>query len=1088
MAVLDEEKQSSDSIGDEHMRQITGISKKEEADIDRQAQTSSDSANGFVSPEALGNAEASGDATQSDEDSSESTETEALTQHENQIGEGYKKDKDSGIAKIAGRFAGLSGGKKALLGGGLFGSLIIIVFMVFLSLLPLKINHIVENLTSHFFASSESAVGTRTEILFSNYLKKYVMPGMTIDGPCSKTKTISKSCVATVQGETPAARLYNGWRDARLENTLSSKYGIEIQRVPGSNSDGNYKLLVDGTNTSIDITGFRSDPTKNNIFAALGGRNDVRQQFRDAFAQETLWKRVMYRFKVGRLLERKYGIERCLFICKTKDSFADWKDAKTGQIKQKIATSLLSVRVLDVRAQAGTLILSCMLTSTCDKFSTSGTDFERQDGFEKDMAKALEDLDTKLAKYTASDILKEAQKYQDSGGFTKYLIDKVINHFVNNESQAETLSNIFPVLGQINNIAGWITKIKSGVGHLKRWIYVANATAMVSVFVMYRSQADELKDGQVDSALLGEMVKSLGENAGDGNHQGQPAESTPLYSELMGGTPATTASIFNIFTPSAYAQSTTPAASKYTCADNKPIPTGKLVCSEESLQTSGPIASLTDLINGPVFKPLTDLANLWNGTAGQVFNWISKLGSSASSAILQFTGAQSIIDAAEGVVAPYISQFLQDIAGQLFPSPISDNPSGGSTFDNIAGGADVSGNDYAQYGTGAARISDATAATIRSQQENDARTQFASQPFFARMFDKDSPYSFISKVAMTLPMNASNFTQNSFASLISEPFTKLAQAFSSLFTTHWLYAATASPDPFSIPQMGYNPNDPNLNINPDILTDSYCANLNKIWADNDVVLNPTTGDIISRNPLPEDGDPNTGTDVHTTTNPCLLESAATGSAGAMFTDSVLTKEDMTDPGGGSSSSGSTTALNANAYILGDSLTAGMATAGLGTALQQLGWNPTIEGECGRHLVTDGSSCAPPPVLGGLNQVDQLADQAAIKSAGVVVIGLGTNDAGSPTYSGDVTTMINKIKALNPSAKIYWTNLFSTDGNAATYGAMDATLAGLAGTDGFTIIDWASQAAKVGAYTPGTYHPSDYQPMVDFVSGQLGKAP
>jgi hypothetical protein len=54
--------------------------------------------------------------------------------------------------------------------------------------------------------------------------------------------------------------------------------------------------------------------------------------------------------------------------------------------------------------------------------------------------------------------------------------------------------------------------------------------------------------------------------------------------------------------------------------------------------------------------------------------------------------------------------------------------------------------------------------------------------------------------------------------------------------------------------------------------------------------------------------------------------------------------------------------------------------------------------------------------------------------------------------------------------------------------MDAQLTAAAGAAGFTVIDWASQAPKVGAYEPGQYHPSNYQAMTDFVMSQLGHAP
>src|SRR5690606_28998505 len=117
---------------------------------------------------------------------------------------------------------------------------------------------------------------------------------------------------------------------------------------------------------------------------------------------------------------------------------------------------------------------------------------------------------------------------------------------------------------------------------LRRGAFVVNATAMASFYMLYRSHADELKSGNVDAELVGSMTNTLGDLAGDTERQGQPAELSPLYGELLGTSTTNSTSLLDAFFPTAHA-ATTP---QYTCDDGKPVEPGKLICPEESLVTN----------------------------------------------------------------------------------------------------------------------------------------------------------------------------------------------------------------------------------------------------------------------------------------------------------------------------------------------------------------------------------------------------------------------------------------------------------------------------------------------------------------------
>src|SRR3989344_556726 len=194
------------------------------------------------SPEELREAESGGSFYKPD--GAESAEQGKLAGVENQIPGGFNPNDKSRLGRMSAYFTGLSKNKKLLMGGGGALGIVTIFISIFLALLPLKINHIVENLQSKFFASSEQAVERRTDHLLSVYIKKHVLPSFSNCKGVASSRTINKECMNPIDGETPAAKLFRGWRDARLENKLADNYGIEFERRGGGS--GGYLLRMQG--------------------------------------------------------------------------------------------------------------------------------------------------------------------------------------------------------------------------------------------------------------------------------------------------------------------------------------------------------------------------------------------------------------------------------------------------------------------------------------------------------------------------------------------------------------------------------------------------------------------------------------------------------------------------------------------------------------------------------------------------------------------------------------------------------------------------------------------------------------------------
>ncbi|MEK7561355.1 MAG: hypothetical protein AAB541_00635, partial [Patescibacteria group bacterium] len=541
---------------------------------------------------------------------------------ESRLGRGYRPDNPQKLSELKPSVAGVFGfarkNRGKLILGGAAASFLTILIVGFLILIPFKILHIVNNLQSRFFATSENAVQKETDVLFSNYLRNYVMPGLTT----CKGSTIDKNCTPKdITGNSIVARLYGGWKTARLENKLAEKYGLEFKKVgtnfylkmPGMTGNGavidDFVHPAQGQLFSLDEY---IDKSGNPQFQKVG-RNELRQSYRNALAQETKWKQVMYRYKVGGLLAKKFGLKRCIIACTTRDNFADWKDNKT-----RAAKMILAERVLAPRSETLAIVVQCVIDNSCDPTNRSETD---SDG--RKQSKTQAQLQAKLAALAAENTGKYADVLTHSSsilkdGYKTYIVKAIARSMIGDSSKVidqqaaeKVAGNLVPILGWVNTASSTIYTLEHAGPKIKALSYATNAAAMVSLYTTYRVYADETKSGNIDPAILGSFNDALGPGDKTNLGGGVGAEQTPLYANLIDGKSAQDSQ-----------------SSTYKCNDGKPVPTGLLVCQEEVL--GGCKSAATDAINGVLgsLGPLKSLADFWNSTAAVLIRPVVKLATS----------------------------------------------------------------------------------------------------------------------------------------------------------------------------------------------------------------------------------------------------------------------------------------------------------------------------------------------------------------------------------------------------------------------------------------------------------------------------
>lgn len=796
-----------------------------------------------------------------------------------------KTTSPSGLSNIK-VFAGRNK-RKLLIGGGSVGGILGIFIALFLTLVPLKIEHIVSNLQSRFFATSQDAVQSETQKLFERYVITRVLPGYKKCGT-----TIKKGCTAVVSGSNPVSSLYKTWSQAKLENTLAEKYGIEFQ----AKANGHWVLKAPGLAAAGEDIGTDGSGLESKLVSRAGVRTSVASALDDALSKETKFTQVMTRYKFGRLLEEKYGVKRCIIFCGTKDSLADKVAA------QKTAAKLfLTQRVIVPRTNSLGIALECLL-SDCDTTPTDSdpnapaANGEKVDqGVEKPVSDGLRDL---ASKYGVTDevALEALQKtYNDISekGFQKWLITEGLTKIGISEVTAGTAADTIPIAGWINMASQIVYGLDDSAGTLKKLRYVVNGTAAVSLYMMYRTYADEIHTGNVTATEVGSMVDSLGPGNNGNNNDlivggTASAESTPLYQSLIDN------------------KTTVSSPSNYTCNDGKTLQAEtfssgtnqaeKLICPEESLGGGNSYAnSIHSFLNLPGMNIITDLAKAWKYTFGYLFKAAGAIIGSVFSNIAKGLDAACNVSSwllpgycqAKDLATKEISKLTEGVTKWLIPNPFSTNMSGGRTFDMMAAGADVAGNDFAHTGLGGKALTATQTTDIINQQQQQARQELSHESLFAQMFSTGNQYSLISRIAMKVPLVSwHNLPKTLFASFLKNPFSALSKNFAAILSGK-TDAATTQNDPFDVTQYGYTKSDLDKIGDPEAYWDKYCTD--------DASQGYQVGNSWnSAAAAAKNTDQNTGMSTNDTVNPCMLIKATVGSAGGYYDTSLLTQDDLAD--------------------------------------------------------------------------------------------------------------------------------------------------------------------------------------------------
>lgn len=871
--------------------------------------------------------------------------------------------------------------KRAAIATAAFGAGTAAAVIAFLLLLPLKITSMVNKLEERAGAATNAALENETQNLFKDYIKKYVISNLNTP---SCRSTVDAGCVSVVTGDGPVAKLYKSWRKNRLTQKLATNQGLSFAKT------GNTYLI----NTNGKTFNFGSqaeiDDVLNDSGTLRGTRQEISVAFRDAIAKETLWKRMYIRYRYAPIL-KEVGVRWCVNACKVTNVFSD----KLAD-KKLAAKGYIYNRVLSPLSENYSFIFQCALlggdgcnVSELNK-AAAGDDTVESDATST-MQRRLVDLASKLGVEELGPLVEKANEL-GRNGLSKFIVQEMTTKLISlspkyaagaGATGAKAAEAVDPITWAL--IIAQLADTGRHLGSIIKYMtYATNLAAAEQLFSAYQSVSSETKSGNIDITQLGSFANALSTNldtsdmssidaantqlAGSGT-TASDATQTPLYQSLMGtGTSNSGTTLAGLFGGTAYAATTAASTSVgYKCDDGNAVPSGKLVCPEEELGGGTTLAQFTETISSFYNKYLGFLNAVTGGASDAILKILNLINSGVSWIVgkgIEYSIPPAVQAACDAPIGPCadLKKQLSSLAEPLFSffsdlfmnSPFQ-NLSGGRMFDMLAAGASGNFNTTAQENLGAPYVDDATAAGIQTAYLNEQQASFSSQPLFARIFNTDTPYSFVSRLALATPGSTTAAMGDVTARLQQSPLHLIGGAFSSLFTSHLAYAAdtsSAAANPFGIPQSAY----PSSTIppHPEQFWTANCVSgpLGK-WDENapagkqldisdwlNAGHNALSDQQLATMQITDDStantvkiarslgmntvlDPSTGQTLFVNPNPCQLILSSVISAGGLSDTSLIPADAMNNPSAPGSSGSPTTGTG---YVGADGFPGGSCVA------------------------------------------------------------------------------------------------------------------------------------------------------------------
>lgn len=644
------------------------------------------------------------------------------------------------IKKIFWSTPGRKTASVAGLGGGVVGGIIGIVMV----LMPaLKIPSAVSMIEDRFFANTNQIGETITERLITQYIVQKLIPGM-ITNQCASSK-VDRTCASPGNADTYTGKLYNAWRDGRIEKKLYDQFGFEVAR-----ENGRWYISSDNLSERISLGEFDGSEGQRVQFERTAiqamSRTDAKLAIKEVFNKETGATRRQMR-QAGAVLERKYGIPRSLFSARK----ADWKEQNVHSL-EKLGRSIVHRHVIGYYSESLGLAMDCMMDRnfSCTSDAIDDDGFKRTK-FQTDLHAAAREYSAKFGSDSLDDVLAEADSIKEKG-LGGHLAEKLVEG-VPSDAAKTTIkigTKAIPIVGWVDLAVVIGTVANKAPEAYPLVVSSINSQQAVSTFAMYALARDEYMAGDTDLGAYGALSQTL-DASDDTDNGGTGAEDSPVLRAANG-------------------QQVTESV---VCNDGERVD-GGLLCSEEKLvpdsaEWLGGASAMLDVIG---LGPAAEFGmTAWNATAG----WILDLpGEFVGWVITSIPGYDKLVELASPMFKSVVSYFVETFV----PSMLSGAPSGARLMNTAETGGAVLAQDLCET-MGCQTVNpevnaESSLAYIQQQEE-----EFSNKSMFARMFDTEDSHSFISQLALSTPTSTTSLASVASSILTSNPFAAITNNFMS---------------------------------------------------------------------------------------------------------------------------------------------------------------------------------------------------------------------------------------------------------------------------------------------------------------------
>ena len=663
--------------------------------------------------------------------------------------------------------------KKKWVASGFIGTILLAIPIAFLSLMPLKLEMFIQNITGLASDVPSYAVEQRIEYLTTRALATRLL--MAAGATDNNGNAIDGKLVFCKDGAI-ACSLFATWTADYFENKLGLTIDVE--------ADGRARLGANAREWSIYAT--KADGTRvDDVVQRIKSNTEMRAYIRDEVRSNTKSSQLMTRYLARKILMKKYGVTH-------------WRGpAKIENAANSLATAKANLRTAMFKNTVGKIsprvavYLACLQDgASCHELLKSLRKTFVDPSTIEDEAQREAAIKQQAAAEAFNVALESAAQPNSNEGISKFISQRALGLVGGGVAVAGILDLAFGAVesldqGALEQVGYDIsTQTYTGFGFGDDGgIVVAN---------------DKMKAGDLDIDTIGAATALFDD-----------AEQSPLMQAETG-----------LMSDSSVANAATAVSRECATIDGPAMVSlqpGELVCPERKVVRD----YSSSFADNPAWNAIAGVAPIWNDSVGKIFDIVNAALEPIIGILLDAPGIKQALELVGGAIQPLIEWFTSIV---FDPPVVGAETTGANNYDGLSASIRIAQNelmlegvdtDGSAMGAGGSLLTDQEVAAVTNQHREYEQQHFNNQPVLAKIFNPRLIGSFSQQLLLRMPTSVDSIATLPKNLLTAAPFTQ--SAFAAM--------PTDAVNPFNIPIYGYAVNDPALTADPGIYTEEECKEL-----------------------------------------------------------------------------------------------------------------------------------------------------------------------------------------------------------------------------------------------------------------------